>query len=177
MKNKYENVIFYCGPEVNNTSANGLKTLFVSGFRGTLQIIELCNFNNCRAVHLGANGSFQRNKKLTEQLPVLLEQGLKVTLEYPIDAHEYVLENVSPEVLRHPNFIPLANCQITKIDSISKNFAIKFDDSHFGGDNHGTWTLSATEVMDANRFSSWEDHDNEVILLREENKKSKSTKK
>lgn len=172
MINKYENVIFYCGPEVNHTAANGLKTLFVSGFRSTQQIIELSNFNTCKAIHLGVNGTFQKNKNLASQLPMLLETGLKVTLEYPLDAHGFVLEMLPAEVLNHPNFIPLINCEIERIDLTNKNLAVKFDDIEFGGKNRGVWTLPVGEIMDSNRFASWEDHGNEEILLREE-KKSK----
>ena len=173
MTNKYENVIFYCGPEVNHTAANGLKTLFVMGFRGTQQIIELANFNSFRAIHLGIHGTFQKNKNLASQLPLLLETGLRITLEYPIDAHQFVLDMLPDGVRTHPNFIPLINCEIDKIALTSKNLAVKFNDTEFGGGNRGVWTLPVNEIMDSNRFASWEDHENEEILLREE-KKSKS---
>lgn len=168
----YSDVIFYCGPGVLNTAANGLKTLYVIGWRSVQQMVEVAKFNECKAIHLGAENSFQNNKLWAKVLPELLETGLKITLEYPASSHDFLLEVLNSSIWNNNNFVPLMVCKVKHIETISKNFTVKLDDDTFNETNRGVWTLPVDQLVDSNRFTGWGEYENEEVLLRETGKKS-----
>ena len=63
-RSEFENVHYYLSPEMDFTKANGVKTLYVTGCRSTEQVIQAVQEHQCKNVHFGALGTFQKNKKL-----------------------------------------------------------------------------------------------------------------
>lgn len=175
-RKEYDNVIFYVGPEVEQTPAFSLKTLFVQGVRSAAKILEYAEKHNCKHVKIGANNSFQRNKLLAGVVTEILQAGVKVSLVYPVDAHEFVLETYNDDILGHPNFIPVVTCQIRRLESISKNMSVKIDDAEFGGSNAGVWTFVTHNLLDPNRKTDWNDYSHEEVLLTDEEHKKVTPK-
>jgi len=173
VQKNHEGAIYWVGPEVENTAAFSAKTLFVNGVRSISQMIEYATEFGCKHIHLGADDSFQKNKLWNNILPELLDTGLKITLEYPFDAHDFVVETLDTSVWAHNNFIPVVACKIQNIETLSKNLCLKVDDKSFEYSNDGVWTLSITELLDRNRQTLWQDYVDEVKLRDADVKKEK----
>lgn len=168
----HDNAIFFIGPEVEHTCVHGYKTLFVVGVRNPEQTLNAALENDCKHVYLGANRSFQKNIRLAEKAVYLIEKGLYVTLDYPIEAHEWVLENIPANVVSNQRFIPMISCIIKDVETVNKNLTVKIDDIDFRGSNRGVWTLGTNELLDSNRFTDWSEYGNdEVIWTNEDQKK------
>ena len=159
----FENVHLYISPEMDHTNANGMKTLYVTGVRSVQQTIDAALNNNCKNVHFGALGTFQKNKKLTEIIDLCFEHGLMVTVEYPLSVHDWVQENFS-QYFSNRNFIPIINVTIDNIEDISLNTVVKFDDTTWNSTNRGTWSVTVPELLSSNRFVDWVNHNNEEIV-------------
>lgn len=164
----HNDAVYFVGPEVETTPAFSLKTLFVVGVRSVTQMIELAEAYSCKHIYLGANRSFQKNKRWNEIIPLLLDKGFKVTLDYPADSHDFVVETLDPEITRHNNFIPMLSCQVAKVETFSKNLTIKIDDVDFKGTNSGVWCIVQRELLDSNRFTPWDEYGHDEIIVRDE---------
>lgn len=173
----HDDAVFFVGPEVETTPANGMKTLFVVGIRSISQTIELAKEHNCPHVYLGANRSFQNNKLWEAMIAALLAEGLRVTLDYPVSAQEFVLETISEKSLGHPYFIPMISCIIPHVESFNKNMTLKIDDVTFKGTNSGVWCLPQSELLDRNRYTPWMEYINDEVLLRDSDIKALRSKK
>lgn len=159
-------IVYYTGPEVRTTAANGAKTLFVVGVRSIPQMIELANEHNCKHICLGAKDSFQNNKLWNEIVPALLTEGFWVTLEYPTVSQNFVVEQIDPEWIAHPKFIPLIKCVITHVETLNKNLTLLIDDS--GETNSGVWSIPQSELLDRNRYTPWVDYGHEEVIMTDE---------
>lgn len=173
VQQKHEGAIYWVGPAVENTAAFSAKTLFVNGVRSIPQMIEYATEHNCKHIYLGADDSFQKNKLWNNVIPELLNTGLKVTLEYPFDAHDFVVEILDNTSWAHPNFIPVVSCKIQNVENLSKNLYLKVDDKSFDYSNDGVWTIPVTELIDRNRQTLWQDYASEVLLRDADVKKEK----
>lgn len=167
----HNEAVFFIGPEVEHTLAYSLKTLFVVGARNKEHILSFAQEHKCPHVYLGANKSFQRNKRFVEIAEYLLENRIKVTVDYPVTSQEWVIENWPTEILNHKDFIAMISVEIPKIETFSKNAAIKIDDTGLDHNNTGVWTLPVGEVMDSNRFTPWSDYNNDQVVWTEDDNK------
>jgi hypothetical protein len=163
----HDDAVFFVGSEIETTPAAGMKTLFVVGVRSISHTIELAREHHCKHVYLGANRSFQKNKAWNEIIPALLAEGLRVTLDYPAEAQEYVVDLLLPEIVSHPYFIPMISCVIPHVENFNRNLVIKIDDVDFKGTNSGVWCISASELLDRNRFTDWKEYVEDVVLVRD----------
>lgn len=161
---KNDEVVYAVGPEVEHTPVFSAKTLFVNGIRNVEQMTEFANVNVCKHVSLGAFNSFQKNKKWNDIIPELLATGLHVSLHYPAEAHDYLLQILDHTIWGHPYFIPVVVIALSDIRDLNKNLMFKFGDE-VGGANLGVWSSPAREVLDSNRFTPWGDYDNIVTIL------------
>ena len=107
----HEGAIYFVGPEIEHTPAFGMKTLFVVGLRAVAQIVEYAEEQTCKHIYLAANCSFQKNKLWNTLIPELLNKGYKVTLDWPIEAHDYVMETLDPFIASHKDFTPIVSCK------------------------------------------------------------------
>ena len=168
----HDNAVFFIGPEVEHTQTFSMKTLFVVGPRNKEQTLEFAKEHDCKHVYLGANKTFQKNKRFIELAEYLIDNRLKVTIDYPVTAHEWVLENWPAELLNHKDFIPMISVEIPKVETFAKNAVVKVDDTGMNENNSGVWTLPVNEILDSNRYTPWSEYVNdEVIWTEEDNKK------
>lgn len=162
-------VVYYAGPEVRTTAANGSKTLYVVGVRSIPQMIEVAQENNCKHICLGAKNSFQNNKLWGEIVPALLTEGFWVTLEYPTESQNFVVETIDPTFVAHPKFVPLVKCSITYVETLNRNLTLMIDDG--GETNTGVWSIPQSELLDRNRYTPWVDYENEEVIMTDEDLK------
>jgi hypothetical protein len=168
----HNDAVFFVGPEVEHTKAFSMKTLFVVSYRNKEHILDVANEHGCKHVYLGANKSFQKNKKFVEITEFLIANRIMVTLDYPISAHEWILENWPAGLLNNKDFIAMISVELPGVETFSKNACVKIDDTGLDQSNSGVWTLPVNELMDSNRFTPWSEYVNdEVVWTEEDNKK------
>lgn len=159
--NVKSDVIYFTGASPETSPVQGKKTLYVVGTRSIPGTVALAKEHNCKHVHLGAQRSFQRNKIWDLFVRTLINEGFTVTLEYPVDAHDFVQNNMSIEMLNSNRFYPLMTIQVDHIETVNKNTALKI----FGNKNtnSGVWTLPINEVLDTNRFTAVDQIEFEIV--------------
>lgn len=175
-RENHDNVIYFAGPEVEHTPHFSHRTLFVVGVRGLAQMVEYANENKCTHVYLGANQSFQKNKFWNNIITGLLAAGLRVTLDYPVEHHSFVIDILDKHIWHNSNFVPLLSCKIRGVEDICKNLTLKIDDVDFNVSNTGVWTKSINELLDPNRKTEWSEYTNDEILLRDTDVKKNAEK-
>lgn len=167
----YEDVVYYVGPEVDHTKAFSMKTLYVIGVRNPEQVVEFASENKCKHVRLGVMNSFQKNKRLLEIIESTMREGFLTTLEVTVTGYQWVLDNVDQSILHDKNFILVVSVELPKIENGCANLTVKVDDGQWGESNSGTWTYPSTELMDSNRFTSWDDHMTDEVVWTEADQK------
>lgn len=161
-------VVYFTGASPETSPVQGKKTLYVVGTRSIPTTVALAKEHNCKHVHLGAQKSFQKNKIWELFVRTLINEGLTVTLEYPVEAHDFVQNALSLEILNSPKFYPLMTVQVDHIESVNPNTSIKiFGNKHT---NSGVWTLPVSEVLDPNRRAIVDDVEFEIISSESEKK-------
>ena len=163
----HENTEFFVGTEIEHSPAMNKTTLFVVGLH-SVDIIQwkLSEANSRRRdpithIYFGANQSFP-NPELNDAqtwaqwenmiLP-FLDQGLWCTLDIDVSAVEGLLEGSLTE---HALFIPMISVKMPYIKQLGYNATIKLDDKDFQATNPGVWCHSIHDLMDRNKFTSWD---------------------
>lgn len=141
---------YYVGPELLFTPANGLQTVYTCQQKSAAQILAVVKEHNASHVRLGYLGTFQRNKLYNWVIQELLDNNLKVTLEYSSDLHHIAQELIIPEIWNHYNFIPLSMIN-------SANSQNHRNQSFCFADEPGTWSYTSKSVLDSNNFTAKED--------------------
>lgn len=174
----HENVRFFIGPEVEKTPAADKRTLFVVGLQDTETVERLAREWKTPHIFLSANRSFDSVAEVDGVLKVgdtlvsdweaqihyLLDRGFMVSLDYPAHKHELVLRALNAGIWQSRNFVPILSVAIPKVSTSSMNLTIKIDDSNFRATNDGVWCLNHHEVTDSNRFTSWDEYRDDMIL-------------
>lgn len=163
-------VAFYIGNEATHTNANSAKTLFIVGLKNIDLILSLVAEHKCSHVYLGTKQTFLRGERWHETASRLLKEGLKVTLEYPYEMHEYVTQTYPADVISHRNFIPVVRISIPNIQ-INKNLVVKIDSDRATSFNPGVWTIPVGEGLDHNRLTQWGEFDKDIPVGFEEEEK------
>ena len=157
---------FFIGTEVEHSPAYGQRTLFVIGVQNPKEILARALNNNCPHIYLGANQSFKPDskeewKEWTFVINTLLDADIWVTLDYPIEMHEDVLECGMTE---YNTFIPMISVKIPFIKELNYNATLKIDDIGFNETNPGVWTHSMHELMDRKQFTDWTKYTKDEII-------------
>ena len=157
---------FFIGTEVEHSPAYGQRTLFVIGVQNPKEILARALNNNCPHIYLGANQSFKPDSKeeweeWTFVINTLLDADIWVTLDYPIEMHEDVLECGMTE---YNTFIPMISVKIPFIKELNYNATLKIDDIGFNETNPGVWTHSMHELMDRKQFTDWTKYTKDEII-------------
>jgi hypothetical protein len=175
----HENVRFFVGPEIEQTPAFGKKTLFVVGLQDTSLVEKLAREHKTPHIFLSANRSFDSVEEVDpgvymvgatlasdweKQIHYLLDQGFMVSLDYPAHKHVMVLKILNAGIWQCRNFIPVLSVAIPHVNTSGPNLTIKIDDSNFGATNPGIWCMNHHEVTDSNRFTSWNEYHDDMIL-------------
>lgn len=150
--------------EVEQTPAFNLLTLFVQAEKPAQYIIDCAKRHNATHVYLGANRSFGTILQDWNSLILtLLDNDLKVTLDYNVVVHEWVVNHLTPSVWEHDNFIPLITVDIPYLNKLSNNLTVKFDDNATCT-NNGVWCWNHSELVDPAKFTGWAEYTGDVSV-------------
>jgi hypothetical protein len=152
---------FFIGPEAELTPANGKKTLFVIGNQTTERIEELATLHKTPHIYFGANQSFNFSDKTNwnGQVTYFIERGYIVSIEYPSQFHNKMLETISENIWKSRLFIPVVNVRLPKLEDINHNLTLKIDDAGFARNNTGVWCLNYNQITDSNRLTVWNQYE------------------
>ena len=163
----HENTEFFVGTEIEHSPAMNKTTLFVVGLQ-SVDIIQwkLSEANSRRRdpithIYFGANMSFpnpdindaQTWAQWENMILPFLDQGLWCTLDIDVSAVEGLLEGSLTE---QALFIPMISVKMPYIKQLGYNATIKLDDRDFAATNPGVWCHSIHDLMDRNKFTSWD---------------------
>ena len=163
----HENTEFFVGTEIETSPAHGKPTLFVVGLQ-PVDIIQwkLSDANSRRRdpithIYFGANQSFP-NPELNDAqtwaqwekmiLP-FLDQGIWCTLDLDVRCVEGLAEGSLTE---HALFIPMISVKMPYIKLLGYNTTIKLDDKDFQATNPGVWCHTLHDLMNRDKFTSWD---------------------
>ena len=152
------NVTYFTGIEVERTPAFNMDTLFVVGCRPLEEVIEYAKKHNTNHIYLGANQSFVPKEDWEDLVHGLLDRKYKVTLDYDVKYHEWVLEMGFNE--KH-NFISQISVKLPYVNQLNYNACIKIDDSDFNHSNPGVWIHQVHDLLDKDKFTDWTKYGND----------------
>lgn len=183
VRDGHQGVRFFVGPEVEKTPAADKRTLFVVGLQDTTLVERLAREYKTPHIFLSANRSFDSVEEVKPgiymvgetmvsdwetQIHYLLDKGFMVSLDYPAHKHALVLKALNPGIWQSRNFVPILSVAIPNVSTSSVNLTIKIDDSNFRATNDGVWCMNHHEVTDSNRFTSWNEYRDDMILTEEQ---------
>ena len=164
-----EEIIFFVGEEIERTPAYGMRTLFVVGVHDDQVIINLAQNNDCKHIYFGANQSFPKlNTNDGEgwqpweyMIQECLDAGFWCTLDFDVGVVEGVLESC---LVEHRQFIPQISVKLPYLQQLGYNATIKLDDKDFAATNHGVWCHNLHDLLDRNKFTSWDQYGKDEII-------------
>jgi len=156
-----DNVTYFVGTEVEHTPQYGEKTLFVVGLRDPDEICDIANEKQCKHIYLGANMSWEKTEKWDSMVLPLLKEGYWVTLDFPVQDIEWVLETGYTEYNR---FIPMISIKLPYIDLLGYNACIKLDDKDFDASNPGVWVHKVHDLKTRETFTDWSKYSKDEII-------------
>lgn len=163
----HETTEFFVGTEIETSPAHGKATLFVVG----LQPVDIIQWrlgdanakrkDPIRHIYFGANMSFPNPpiddamtwNKWQGMIMPFLNQGIWCTLDLDVTAVEGLLEGMLTE---QALFIPMISVKLPYITQLGYNATIKLDDRDFQATNPGVWCHAVHDLMDRNKFTSWD---------------------
>ena len=163
-----EDVKFFVGTEVEHTPAWGMQTLFVVGIQLIEEIEQKLAVSTYDVTHIffGANHSYSPNSFHTHEdwdimIKYFLDKGYWCSLDIPFNQVEEFNESCLCE---YDNFIPQIRVPIPYIKLWNYNTTIKIDDKDFKATNPGVWSHSLHNLMDREKFTSWDKYKNDKII-------------
>ena len=166
-----DSITFFTGIEIEHTPAHGMKTLFVVGVHDPYVIIELARNHKCEHIYFGANQSFKTlgiNDAETwrpweNMIYVCLdsEHEFWCTLDFDVCEVEGLLESGLTEKRQ---FIPQISVKLPYLQQLGYNATIKLDDKDFKATNHGVWCHNLHDLLDRNKFTSWDQYGKDEII-------------
>jgi len=164
-----ESITYFTGIEIEHTPAHGMKTLFVVGVQEAQVIINLARDTECTHIYFGANQSFPKldvndgeNWSEWENMILpCLDEGFWCTLDFDVSVVEGVLE--SP-LVEQRQFIPQISVKLPYLQQLGYNATIKIDDIGFKATNHGVWCHNLHDLLDRNKFTSWDQYGKDEII-------------
>jgi len=169
-----QQVDYFVGTEVENTTMKGKLTLFVVGIKTLEEVreqIRIYRFNSAMSadvnhVYLGTSQCFtpKTNEDWSEWdkfITDLLKAGLWVTLDFGVEYAPEVLEFGWNE---HFNFIPMISVKLPYIQQFNYNATLKIDDTTWGHSNPGVWCHPLNELMTRDVYTDWKDYTGDTPL-------------
>lgn len=160
---EHNNAKYFIGSEIEHTGAFSKKTLFLIGEQQLTEIIALAKEHKIPHIFLTGNQSYNNNTDYNILAKSLLDAGYWVTLDYPLEAHQHLLKNLSQYVWQHRLFVPMVSCKLNNLDKCGNNLTVKIDDN-FNGSNGGVWCWNRQALLDSNRFTSWDEYAADVVV-------------
>jgi len=156
-----DDVTMFVGTEVEHTPQYGKKTLFVVGIQNVEQIMNTAVDQGCKHIYLGANMSWNKDESWDEMVFPLLKEGYWVTLDFPANDIEWVLESGYTEYNR---FIPMISVKLPYIDLLGYNACLKVDDKDFDATNPGVWVHKVHDLKTRDTFTDWSKYTTDTII-------------
>lgn len=171
----HQSTDFFVGDEVEASPAAGRRTMFVVGLQPVEQILWQIGEVNQRSKHpithvyFGANQSFP-NPEVNDAetwnawettIQAVLDQGYWCTLD--LDSKS-VVGLCEGGLCENAQFIPMISVKLPYIKLLGYNATIKLDDHDFRATNPGVWCHSLHDLLDRQRFTSWDQYTNDKVL-------------
>lgn len=165
-----QQVDYFVGTEVENTTMKNEKTLFVVGIKDPLEIYKILETyevaEGVRHIYLGTSQCF--HPKTPEEwnewdafITRLLKAKLWVTLDFGVEYAEGVLEYSWNE---YHNFIPMISVKLPHINQFNYNATLKLDDTTWGHSNPGVWCHPLHELQTRDVYTDWKDYTGDTPL-------------
>jgi hypothetical protein len=166
---------FFVGTEIEHTPVHGHRTMFVVGVHDPVQIewqigeVDRKSKTPITHVYFGANMSFP-NPKVNDadtwsawerMIQAMLDRGYWCTLDLDVTSAEGLLES---GLVEHHKFIPMISVKLPYLTQLGYNATIKLDDKDFAATNAGVWCHSLHDLMDRNKFTSWDQYTKDEIV-------------
>ncbi len=171
MKRDYENgkasnAVFFVGEEVEKTPAYGMRTLFVTGLHDIIEIHDRADAEACNHIFFGANHSFAiREDKNWEEWEDMIKHFLDNDYLCSLDIDiKYAEDFLESELVEYDNFIPQLRVPVPYARQWNYNTMIKIDDRSFKATNPGVWCHSLHDLMDREKFTSWDKYSLDKII-------------
>ena len=163
-----DDITFFTGVEIERTPAYGMRTLFVTGVQPIDAIDGVLANQRVRHIFFGANHSFNPVfndyagwKAWEDMITYFLDEGYWCSLDIPLSA----VEEFNDGGLNDYNqFIPQIRVPIPYIKLWNYNSMIKVDDKGFKATNPGVWCHSLHDLLDRNKFTSWDQYGNDEVI-------------
>lgn len=165
-----ENAAFFRGLEAEHSAAHGMETIFVVGIQPFTEILGWVEkYSNddkpIKHVCFGANKSFNPETACElddwcNMIRSLLKEDLWVTLDFDSKYAEDIIGNGLCEFRR---FIPIISITLPYIDQLNYNTTVKIADIGFDATNPGVWCHSLHDLMDRNKFTSWDKYQEDKL--------------
>lgn len=170
-------ITFFTGIEIEKTPAYGMKTLFVVGVHDPKTVLHIANDTQAlldeskriKHIYFGANQSFPRLETNDSEgwspweymIQDCLDAGYWCTLDFDVSVVEGVLESA---LVEHRQFIPQISVKLPYLQQLGYNATIKLDDVDFAATNHGVWCHNLHDLLDRNKFTSWDQYGKDEII-------------
>jgi hypothetical protein len=163
-----DDITFFTGVEIERTPAYGMQTLFVTGIQPVEAIDGVLANQDVRHIFFGANHSFNPVfndyagwKAWEDMITYFLDAGYWCSLDIPLSA----VEEFNDGGLNDYNqFIPQIRVPIPYIKLWNYNTMLKVDDKGFKATNPGVWCHSLHDLLDRNKFTSWDQYGNDEVI-------------
>jgi len=163
-----DDITFFTGVEIERTPAYGMQTLFVTGVQPVEAIDGVLANQRVRHIFFGANHSFNPVfndyagwKAWEDMITYFLDEGYWCSLDIPLSA----VEEFNDGGLNDYNqFIPQIRVPIPYIKLWNYNTMLKVDDKGFKATNPGVWCHSLHDLLDRNKFTSWDQYGNDEVI-------------
>ena len=166
----HENAQYFFGQEVEHTPAYKQYTLFVVGVQtvDNIRMWRTCGNEYVGHIYFGANMSFPNPDTYDEMtwsrwenmIMPFLKQGIWCTLDVDVRS----VEGIPISLLEHALFIPMISVKLPYITQLGYNASIKLDDKDFQATNPGVWCHAVHDLMDRNKFTSWDQYTKDQTL-------------
>lgn len=175
IRNGHNNAEFFTGIEVEHTPVFGHQTLFVVGLQSTTQIAwQIGDYNSRHRnpithIYFGANMSFP-NPTIDDaetwtaweaMILDFLHQGYWCTLDIDSSSVPGLTEG---QLCEQPQFVPMISVKLPYVQQLGYNATIKLDDKDFRATNSGVWCHSLHDLMDRNKFTSWDKYTKDEVI-------------
>ena len=166
---------FFVGTEIETSPAYGKRTMFVVGLQTAEQIAWQIGETDRKSRHpvehiyFGANMSFP-NPRINDSetwgawesmITEFLLRGYWCTLDLDVSAVEGLCEGSLTE---NALFIPMISVKLPYSKLLGYNATIKLDDKDFRATNPGVWCHSLHELMDRDKFTSWDQYTKDEVI-------------
>jgi hypothetical protein len=171
----HQDVDFFVGTEVEHSPVYGHRTLFVIGLQKIEDIlwqigsVDTKSKQSITHVYFGANQSFP-NPAVNDaetwnawelMIQALLDRGYWCTLDIDVSAVPGLTEGGLTE---NAQFIPMISVKMPYVKLLGYNATVKIDDQDFQATNPGVWCHSLHDLMQRQKFTSWNQYTKDEIV-------------